>query len=118
RSAFSRKVAGARVEEQVVAANVDTVFLVTGLDGDFNVRRIERYLTVAWESGARPVVVLNKADLCPDLAAFTAEAERVAAGAPVVVVSAGAGDLSPLAPFLRPSETVALLGSSGVGKST
>lgn len=118
RGAFSRKAAGARTDEQIVAANVDTVFLVTGLDGDFNVRRIERYLTVAWESGARPVVVLNKADLCPDLAGYVADAESVSAGVPVVAVSAGFGDVTELAAFLKPGETVALLGSSGVGKST
>jgi ribosome biogenesis GTPase / thiamine phosphate phosphatase len=118
RGAFARKVAGARAERQIVAANVDTVFLVTGLDGDFNVRRIERYLTVAWESGARPVVVLNKADVCDDLASCVAETEAVSAGVPVVVSSAAAGDVSVFDPHLRPGETVALLGSSGVGKST
>ena len=68
RSRFSRKVAGETTEEQVVAANVDTVFLVTGLDHDFNLRRIERYLTTAWNGGARPVIVLNKADSAADLA--------------------------------------------------
>jgi ribosome biogenesis GTPase len=118
RSAFVRKAAGARTTEQVIAANVDTIFVVTGLDDDFNLRRIERYLTLTWESGARPVVVLNKADLCDDLAARVAEVERVAAGTPVVAVSAAEGTVEPLAEWLRPGETVALLGSSGVGKST
>ncbi|MFP5284815.1 MAG: GTPase RsgA, partial [Thermoanaerobaculia bacterium] len=77
RSKFSRKVAGHRTEEQVVAANVDTLFLVSGLDGDFNPRRIERYLTASWDSGARPVVVLNKLDRCADPDRCLLEAEAV-----------------------------------------
>lgn len=119
RTAFRRKAAGNRVEEQVVASNVDTVFLVTGLDEDFNLRRIERYLTVAWDSGARPVVVLNKADLCAELDARVADVERVAPGVDVVPVSAKRdGGVDPLAAYLERGRTVALLGSSGVGKST
>ena len=118
RSAFVRKAVGARAVEQVVAANVDTIFVVTGLDNDFSARRIERYLTLTWESGASPVVVLNKADLADDLAARVAEVERVAAGAPVVAISAAEGSVESLVEWLRPGETVALLGSSGVGKST
>lgn len=120
RTKFSRQAAGDQGGEQIVAANVDTVFLVTGLDQNFNLRRIERYLTVAWESGAQPVVVLNKADLHADPAAARAEVAAVAAGAPVVILSA-ARDEAPeqvLAPWLKPGRTVALLGSSGVGKST
>jgi ribosome biogenesis GTPase len=118
-SSFVRKVAGDTTEEQVVAANVDTVFLVSGLDGDFNPRRIERYLAAAWESGAEPVVVLNKADLAADLDARIAEAEAAAPGAAVVPLSALAGDgLGALAAWLAPGRTVALIGSSGVGKST
>jgi ribosome biogenesis GTPase len=118
-SAFVRKVAGETTEEQVVAANVDTVFLVGGLDGDLNVRRFERYLAAAWESGAVPVIVLNKADLAEDLEASVAEVEAVAVGVPVVAVSAAEGrGLDALAPWLAPARTVALLGSSGVGKST
>jgi len=98
---------------------VDTVFLVSGLDGDFNPRRIERYVTAAWESGAVPVILLNKADLAPDLDAALAEAESVAPGVPCIVLSALAGEgLDALAPWLVPGRTVALLGSSGVGKST
>lgn len=119
RSRFARKVAGARMEEQVVAANVDTVFLVAGLDGDFNLRRIERYLVLARESGAMPVVVLNKADLCPEPEARIAEVEALALGLPVLAVSAKGGQgLPALLSYLRPRETVAFLGSSGVGKST
>jgi ribosome biogenesis GTPase len=119
RSAFTRKAAGEAVEAQVVAANVDTVFLVSGLDGDFNLRRIERYLTTAWSSGAEPVIVLNKADLRPDLEGVVAETALVAPGAPVVAVRALAeGGLDGLAPYLSAGRTVAFLGSSGVGKST
>ncbi len=120
RGAFTRKAAGEAVEAQVVAANVDTVFLVSGLDGDFNVRRIERYLTTAWSSGAGPVIVLNKADLRPDdLAVAEAEASAVAPGVPVVAVEALAeGGLEGLNPYLLPGRTIAFLGSSGVGKST
>lgn len=119
RSKFSRKVAGQRTEEQVVAANVDTLFLVSGLDGDFNPRRIERYLTAAWDSGARPVVVLNKLDRCDDPERCLLEAEAVSMGVPVHRVSARTGEgCDALAEYLRPGETVSLLGSSGVGKST
>jgi len=119
RSAFTRKVAGEAVEAQVAGANVDTVFLVSGLDGDFKLRRIERYLATAWSSGAAPVVVLNKTDLRPDLEAVIAQVEAVALGVPVVAVSALAeGGLAGLEPLLVPGRTIALLGSSGVGKST
>jgi ribosome biogenesis GTPase len=106
-------------EEQVVAANIDTVFLVTDCVRDFKPRRLERYLTAAWDSGADPVVVLTKADLAEDLEETLAEAEAVAFGVPVHAVSSvtGAG-LDELDPYLGPARTVALLGSSGVGKST
>ncbi|MSU24587.1 MAG: ribosome small subunit-dependent GTPase A [Opitutus sp.] len=116
---FSRQAAGDGTE-QIVAANIDTVFLVTALDADFNLRRIERYLAVAWASGAQPVVLLNKSDLHADPAAARATVEAVAGGAPVLVLSATHDtDLSAaLAPWLAPGRTVALLGSSGVGKST
>ena len=117
---FSRRAAGDAGGEQIVAANVDTVFLVTALDANYNLRRIERYLAVAWESGAQPVVLLNKSDLHADPAAARAEVEAIAIGAPVVALSA-AHDTDPadaLAPWLAPGRTVALLGSSGVGKST
>ena len=118
-SAFVRKVAGETTEAQVVAANVDVVFLISGLDRDWNARRLERYLVAAWESGARPVIVLNKADACEMLDQRVAEAEAVGAGVPVVAISArtGAG-IEALAPWLVPGRTIALLGSSGVGKST
>jgi ribosome biogenesis GTPase len=119
RSAFTRKAAGEAVEAQIVAANVDTVFLVSGLDGDFNLRRIERYLTTAWSSGADPVIVLNKADLRPDLEGVVAETAGVAPGVPIVAVQAlTEGGLEGLRPYLSAGKTVAFLGSSGVGKST
>jgi ribosome biogenesis GTPase len=118
-SRFSRKVAGDLTREQIVAANIDTVFLAMGLDGDFNLRRIERYLVTAWESGAQPVVLLTKADLAEDLPGRVREVEQVAAGAPVHATSAAAGiGIDRLRGYLGIGRTVALLGSSGVGKST
>jgi ribosome biogenesis GTPase len=119
KSKFSRKTAGLRTEEQVVAANIDTIFLVSGLDGDYNPRRIERYLTAAWDSGAQPVVVLNKLDRCEDPEACLLEVEAVAMGVPVLRVSARTGEgCEALTSYLGPGRTVGLLGSSGVGKST
>jgi ribosome biogenesis GTPase len=119
RSRFARKAAGDELDAQVAAANVDTVFLVTGLDRDYNLRRIERYLVLAWESGARPVVLLNKADLSADADDARREVEAVAPGAPVHVISAREGrGVEQLAPYLQPRQTIALLGSSGAGKST
>src|SRR5262245_8673165 len=119
RTRFSRKVAGSVTEEQVLAANVDTAFLVGGLDGDFNPRRLERALVLAWESGADPVIRLNKADLAEDVEARRREAEAVAAGVPVHVVSSLRGEgLAAVRSYLGVGRTVALLGSSGVGKST
>ncbi len=116
---ISRNVAGAKTEEQIVAANVDTVFLVMGLDGDFNLRRLERLLATAWESGALPVVVLNKADVPEDADSMRRDVERIAPGVPVLSLSAREGHgLEQLKPFLREGETVVLIGSSGVGKST
>ena len=118
-SRFSRRAAGDPTEEQVVAANIDTVFLVAGLDGDFNPRRIERYLLVATESGAAPVIVLNKADMA-DSADAMADATRALAGStPVHAISCRVpGGVDVLKQYLGPGQTGALLGSSGVGKST
>jgi ribosome biogenesis GTPase len=121
RSRFSRRRAGPRAEEQVVAANVDVVLLMMGLDGDFNPRRLERFLSLAHVSGARPVVALNKADMALDLPAQRAAVAAVAGAAPVVVMSLREPEgHAPVLPFIgeRPAQTVALLGSSGVGKST
>lgn len=119
RSQFSRKATGQRTEEQVIAANVDTVFLISGLDHDFNLRRIERYLVLAWESGANPVVVLNKADLCADLPSRLQAVSAIAPGVEIITLSAFTSEgIEALQPYLQPGKTVALLGSSGVGKST
>jgi ribosome biogenesis GTPase len=119
-SKFSRKTPWTEVSEQVLVANVDVVFLVMGLDErDFNVRRLERYLTTAWEGGATPVIVLNKADLADDLGAQIGQTETVAFGVPIDVVSAETGEgIERLRRHLAGNRTVALLGSSGVGKSS
>ena len=119
KSRFSRKVPGGRTEEQVLAANVDTVFLVSGLDANFNVRRIERYVTLAWDSGAGPVILLNKADVCDDVQARISEVESAAFGVAVHAISATENEgLDVLGKYISKGKTVAFLGSSGVGKST
>jgi ribosome biogenesis GTPase / thiamine phosphate phosphatase len=119
RSAFIRKRAGLGSDEQVLAANVDTAFLLAGLDDDFSLRRLERYITTAWDSGAEPVVVLTKADLCPDVADAMLQVESVAVGVPVYPISNVTGiGVDELAALLRPGRTIVLLGSSGVGKSS
>lgn len=119
KSKFSRKTPGAITEEQIVAANIDTVMLVSGLDNDFNPRRIERYITMAQSSGAEPVIVLNKADVCEYVEQRLSEVEQIAHGILVVLISAIQDNTSEvLLPFISKGQTVALLGSSGVGKST
>lgn len=119
RTRFSRQAAGSRTAEQVIAANVDTVFIVTSLNRELSLPRIERYLTSVWESGAQPVVILSKSDLMDDCSAELAEVSAIAPGVTVLPVSGIAGlGLDPLAAFLGPGQTVALVGSSGVGKST
>ena len=119
RSQFVRKSAGKAAQEQVLAANIDTALLVSALDGDFNPRRVERYLAQCWESGAKPVIVLNKADACANTAQLAAEMENVAGGAAVLVLSAKRGlGFEELEKYLVRGETLVLLGSSGVGKST
>nr|WP_234340316.1 ribosome small subunit-dependent GTPase A [Gorillibacterium timonense] len=119
RSKFSRKNAGFTTDEQIAAVNVDTVLLVAALNHDFNLRRLERYLIPAWESGAQPVIVLSKADLCPDPSLYLAETEGVAPGVPVHAVSVVTGvGMDQLAPYLGAGQTLTLLGSSGAGKSS
>lgn len=119
RTRFSRRMAGQVTDEQVVAANVGIVFITMGLDGDFNVRRLERYLLMTRESGAAPVVLLTKPDRAADLPAQVAAVAAVAGEVPVHVLSPRSGEgLDQLAAYLRPGETAALLGSSGVGKTT
>jgi ribosome biogenesis GTPase len=106
-------------EEQIVAANVDTALLVTDCGRDFKPRRLERYLTASWDSGADPVIVLAKADLADDISETVAAAEAVAFGVPVHAVSSVTGEgLEALDAHLVPGRTIVLLGSSGVGKST
>ena len=120
RSAFVRKAVGGGAA-QVVAANVDVAFLVTSLNADLNPRRLERYLATAWDSGASPIVVLTKADLCPDRErdGLKARIEAVATGVPVLVVSAVTGEgLDGLRASFSSGQTAALLGSSGAGKSS
>jgi ribosome biogenesis GTPase len=119
RSRFARKVAGARTEQQIVGANIDTVLIVTSLNSDFSVRRVERYLLLARESGADPVVVLSKADLCDDVESAIESVREAAGEVAVYAVSARTGQgIENVRSYLRIGETVALLGSSGVGKST
>jgi len=119
RSRFSRRGAGQDADEQIVAANVDVVFLVSGLDRDFNLRRIERYLLTAREGGALPVVVLNKIDLVGDVSEPAAQVRALDPDVSIVAVSALTGvGLEHLAALVGPGVTAAFLGSSGVGKST
>ncbi|MBK7931046.1 MAG: GTPase RsgA [Bryobacterales bacterium] len=119
RTKLSRRAAGTRHEEQVLAANVDLALILCGLDGDFNARRIERYLAVAHEGGVEPVIVLNKADCCDDREERLAAARAVAGDSLVLLISALSGEgCEALAGLLAPGVTAVLLGSSGAGKST
>ena len=119
KSKFSRKIAGTTTEEQIIVANVDTVFLVNALNQDFNPSRIERYLVMAWESGANPVIVLSKADLCSDIEGKVEALSGIAVGVPIhVVSSATEKGIDELKAYLTEGTTTALLGSSGAGKST
>lgn len=118
-TAFSRWASGPGGGVQVVAANIDLALLVASLNADLNLRRLERYLAAAHESGAQPVIVLTKADVCEDVAARVAEVEVIALDVPVLVVSSVSGlGMDAFAELLRPGETAVLLGSSGAGKST
>lgn len=122
RSAFRRSVIITRkgpARAQVLASNIDTVFLVSGLDHNFNPRRIERFVLLAWESGAVPVIVLNKSDLCDDIASAVESVREIAIGVDIHAVSASHGDgIEQLRAYCTIGKTVAFLGSSGVGKST
>lgn len=119
KSVFIRKAAGTSNEEQVVAANIDTVFICMSLNNDFNLRRVERYLGIAWNSGATPVIVLTKADLCPNLSEKLAELETVALGIDVLVTSSlSENGILPVKHYIASGKTIAFIGSSGVGKST
>ncbi len=119
KSVFSRKVAGQEIKEQIVASNVDIVLLVMSLNADFNIRRLERYLVAAWDSGAKPVIVLTKADLCEDISSMVREVELVAFGVDIFVTSAQLGEgIAAIQNLFTEGVTGALLGSSGAGKST
>ncbi len=116
---FSRKVAGEETKEQIIAANVETLFIVSSLNREFNPRRTERFLLLARESGAQPVIVLSKADLAEDLTAYLEEVRGVVGDAPIHAISSARDEgLEQLRPYLGENRTVAVVGSSGVGKST
>jgi len=118
RSCFIRKAAGPGKQEQVVASNVDTVFICMSLNNNFNLRRMERYLAISMDSGAESVVVLTKADFCENVSAKVEETERYAPGVDVVTVASLSDDYGAVLEYIRPGRTVAFMGSSGVGKST
>jgi ribosome biogenesis GTPase len=119
RTKLSRKTAGTLIAEQIIVANVDVVFVVASLNQELNARRIERYLSVIWESGARPVIILNKADLAADRDALVREIERSTVGADIIATSAVTGEgVADVAGYLERGRTAAFVGSSGVGKSS
>lgn len=118
KSVFARKVAGSKEDVQVVATNIDTVFICMSLNNDFNLRRLERYLSIAWDSGAIPVIVLTKSDLCSDVDNKLYEVSSIAIGVEVHVTSASDDNYQSLKRYLSKGQTVAFIGSSGVGKST
>jgi ribosome biogenesis GTPase len=119
KSLFSRKAAGSKVQEQLIAANVDTLFIVCSLNQDFNLSRIERYLALAHEAGAEPVIVLSKADCCDDVSDYLAQVQRLDSLLMVVAVNGHDSEsVAALQPWCREGKTAALLGSSGAGKST
>ncbi len=119
KTTVERKSAGIKTEAQVIAVNIDKLILVVGLDDNFNIRRIERYLTMIYDSGAEPIILLNKSDLCDDVEARKAEVESIAFGIPVITISALINfGMDELAEHLQEGKTLALIGPSGVGKST
>ena len=118
-SKFSRKEAGNKLSEQVIAANIDVIFIVTSLDDNFSIARIERYLLLTWQGGASPVIVLNKTDVCDKPAQQLKQVQKIAAGTPIHTTSALHNQgIKRLQAYIKPGTTVAVLGSSGVGKST
>ena len=118
KSCFIRKAAGTGKQEQVVAANIDTAFLCMSLNNNFNIRRLERYLSVTYDSGATPVVVLTKSDLCSDVENKIIQAQSAAPGVDVLAISSLDEDYEAVMKYILPDKTVAFIGSSGVGKST
>ena len=119
KSVVSRKIAGKTSDEQIVATNVDTLFICMALSNDYNIRRLERYISLAWESGANPVIILTKADLCDDIDVKFLEVQQVALGIDVLVVSAISNEgINDILTYIKPKKTIAFIGSSGIGKST
>ena len=118
KSCFIRRAAGTGKQEQVVSANIDTVLICMSLNSNFNIRRLERYLSAAYDSGATPVVVLTKSDLCSDVESKILEAQKAAPGADVLAISSLGEDYEAVMQYILPGKTVTFIGSSGVGKST
>lgn len=119
KSYFSRKIAGTRYDTQVVAANIDYIFICMALNNDFNINRLERYIAVAWESMATPVIVLTKSDLCEDIDERLREVHEVAIGIDILVTSSLNGNgYEKVKEYIKSGITIAFIGSSGVGKST
>ena len=118
KSCFMRKAAGPNKKEQVVAANLDTVFICMSLNNNYNIRRLERYLAIAYDSGAEPVIILTKKDLCDDVESLVKEVQEVAPNVEVLAVSSTNDDFDPVLKYVTYGKTIAFLGSSGVGKST
>jgi len=119
KSCFERKVAGQKFDSQVVAANIDNVFICMSLNNDFNIRRLERYISIAWDSMATPVIVLTKSDLCSDIENKLLEVEKAAIGIDILVTSSLSEEgYYSIKEYIKKGKTVAFIGSSGVGKST
>lgn len=119
KSCFSRKIAGTRYDTQVVAANIDYIFICMALNNDFNINRLERYIAVAWDSMATPVIVLTKSDLCEDIEERLREVKEAAIGIDILVTSSLNGNgYEKVKEYIKSGTTIAFIGSSGVGKST
>lgn len=118
KSCFIRKAAGPGTKEQVVAANLDTVFICMSLNNNYNLRRLERYLAIAYDSGAEPVIILTKKDLCEDICGKVYEVQSIAPTVEVIAISSANDDYYEVLNYILPGKTIAFLGSSGVGKST
>jgi len=116
---LSRKVAGKKSEEQIIASNIDIVFIFTSVDQDFNIRRLERYLSMVYEINAQPIIILNKIDTCKNLDEYTEETKTIFKNIPVIPISAKTGDnIRNIRKYIKSGKTIVLIGSSGVGKST
>lgn len=118
KTVFSRKAAGKNTGKQIVAANIDTVFICMSLNNDFNLRRLDRYLSAAWDSGAVPVIVLTKSDLCPNIESFKNQVSEAAFGTDIITTTNDDDSYKKLLQYIDTGKTAALIGSSGVGKST